>query len=189
MVESTPLELERVDESTVPKDKPGGRRPMKLRNGVEGLLAFQNPFPPLAVSGEDVPRLFAWMLERDPLIPNNLARLAAIHKAVFQGKPAACLSYEQHLILQVTEDLGLYGSKECLGFHLGHLAAAYRKASDAYRNAESDESAAANAALWQIASLATRLRVEAWVYYGLHGESPQLPSTRQRELPLKFHGN
>lgn len=189
MEESTPLELKRVDESTVPKNKPGGRRTMKMRSGVEGLLAFHNPFPPLTVSVEDVPGLFAWMLERDPLIPNNLDRLGAIHRAVFQDKPAACLGYEQHLILQVAEDLGLYGTKECLGFHLAHLATAYRRASDAYRNAESDESAAANTALWQMASLATRLRMEAWVYYGLHGESPQLPSTRQRELPLKFHGN
>jgi len=162
---------------------------MKTRNGVEGLLVFHNPFPPLAVSAEDVPTLFAWMLERDPLIPNNLVRLAAIHTAVFQDKPAALLGYEQHLILQLTEDLGLYGTKECLGFHLAHLAAAYRRAADAYRNAESDESAAANAALWQMASLSTRLRMEAWVYYGLHGESPQLSSTRQRELPLKFRGN
>jgi hypothetical protein len=162
---------------------------MKTKNGVEGLLAFREPFPPLAISAEDVPALFAWMLEKDPLIPNNLSRLTDIHAAVFQDAPAARLGYDQHLLLQVTEDLGLYGTKESLGFHLAQLAAAYRRASEAYRKAEGGRAQAVDAALWQMASLASRLRMEAWIYHGLHGESPQLPSTRQRELPLKFPRN
>jgi hypothetical protein len=162
---------------------------MKTRNGVDGLLAFHEPFPPLTVSEEDLSTLFAWMLEKDPFIPNNLVRLAAIHAAVFQGKAADRLGYEQHLLLLVADDLGLYGTKECLGFHLAQLATAYRRATEAYREAQGDASLAANRALWQMANLASRLRMEAWIYHCLHNESPQLPSTRQRELPLKFRGN
>ena len=48
----------------------------------------------MSVSAEDVPALFVWMLEKDPLIPNNLSRLAEIHAAVFPGTPAARLGYE-----------------------------------------------------------------------------------------------
>ena len=185
-----PAEQPRIKKGTGPQDGPIVRHgTVKTRNGVEGLLAFREPFPPLAISAEDVPALFAWMLEKDPLIPNNLSRLTDIHAAVFQDAPAARLGYDQHLLLQVTEDLGLYGTKESLGFHLAQLAAAYRRASEAYRKAEGDRAQAVDAALWQMASLASRLRMEAWIYHGLHGEPPQLPSTRQRELPLKFPGN
>jgi hypothetical protein len=183
-----PAEKPRAEESSAPQSGQAGRPRAKARSGVEVFLAFHEPFPPLAVCAQDIPTLFAWMLERDPLIPNNLNRLAAIHAAVFQDKAAARLGYDQHLLLQVTEDLGLYGAKESLGFHLTQLAAAYRRAADVYRKAESDGSGAINAALWQMASLASRLRMEAWVYQSLHGESPQLPSIRQRELPLKYRG-
>jgi hypothetical protein len=181
-------EQPRVETGSAPKNGPGDPHRAKTRNGVEGLLTFREPLPPLAVSAGDIPGLFVWMLEKDPLIPNNLTRLADIHAAVFQGTPPARLGYEQHLLLQVTEDLGLYGTKESLGFHLTQLAAAYRRASEAYRKTPPDGSQAINAALWRMASLASRLRMEAWVYHGLHGEPPQLPSTRQRELPLKFSG-
>jgi len=125
------------------------------------------------------------MLEKDPVIPNNLVRLQEIHAEVFRDKPAARLGYEQHLLLLVTEDLWLYTTEDALAYHLAQLAAAYRRAGDAYRRAE-NEGSAVHDPLWQMASLATRIRVEAWVYHARHGEAPQLPNARQRELPLKF---
>lgn len=162
---------------------------LRSRNGVEGFLAFVEPFPPPARAVEEVPALYAWMLEKDPVIPNNLARLQDIHALVFRNKPVARMGYEQHVLLQVAEDLWLYATEDTLGFHLAQLAAAYRQAADAYRKTESAGSAGVNHALWQMASLASRMRLEAWVYHTRHGESPQLPSTRQRELPLKFSGD
>jgi hypothetical protein len=161
----------------------------KTRNGVEGFLAFCEPVPPLTRAAEDVPALYAWMLEKDPVIPNNLARLQAIHADVFRNTPAARLGYEQHLLLQVADDLALYATEDALGFHLSQLAVAYRRAAEAYRKAENGGSPAINLALWQMASMASRMRLEAWVYHARHGESPQLPSARQRELPLKFPGH
>ena len=160
----------------------------RSRNGVEGFLAFSEPFPPPARSPEDVSALYAWMLERDPVIPNNLARLREIHRVVFRDKPPARLGFEQHVLLLVAEDVAVYGTEDALGFHLVQLAAAYRLAADAYRKAESQGSAAVGDALWRMASLASRMRLEAWVYHTWHGQSPQLPSARQRELPLKFPG-
>jgi hypothetical protein len=129
------------------------------------------------------------MLEKDPVIPNNLARLQTIHADVFRDKAPARLGYEQHLLLQVMDDLSLYTTEDALGFHLSQLAMAYRRAADAYRKGESDDAPTINHALWQMASTASRMRLEAWVYHARHGEPPQLPSTRQRELPLKFPGN
>jgi hypothetical protein len=155
---------------------------------VEGFLAFVEPLPPLARSVEDVPALYAWMLEKDPVIPNNLARLQAIHADVFRNKPATRLGYEQHLLLQIADDLTLYTTEDALGFHLSQLAMAYRRAADVYRKAEHEGAPAMNLALWQMASMASRMRIEAWVYHARHGEPPQLPSARQRELPLKFPG-
>ena len=164
------------------------RTPLKSRNGVEGFLTFVEPLPPPAHSTGELPALYAWMLEKDPVIPNNLARLQEIHAEVFRDKPAARLGYEQHLLLQVAEDLRLYTTEDALAFHVAQLAAAYRRAADAYRKAEM-EGSAVHQPLWQMASLATRMRLEAWVFRARHGESPQLPSTRQRELPLKFLGH
>ncbi len=163
----------------------GSRSHMKSRNGVEGFLAFAAPLPPPVQSPEDLPGLYTWMLEKDPVIPNNLVRLQEIHAEVFRGKPAARLGYEQHLLLQAADDLGLCTTEDALAYHLAQLAAAYRRAGDAYRKAEL-EGAAVQVPLWQMASLATRMRLEAWVYRARHGESPQLPNARQRELPLKF---
>lgn len=148
-------------------------------------MMFGAPLPPPARTPEDLPTLYTWMLEKDPVIPNNLVRLQEIHAEVFRDKPAARLGYEQHLLLQATEDLWLYTTEDALAYHLAQLAAAYRRAADAYRKAEL-ESSAVQHPLWQMASLATRMRLEAWVYHARHGESPQLPSARQRELPLKF---
>jgi hypothetical protein len=172
-----------------PRDGQNGRSKPKSRNGVEGFLAFVEPLPPPAISVEDVPALFAWMLEKDPVIPNNLRRLEEIHAEVFRNRPAAYLGYEQHVLLEAAEDLWLYTTEDALGFHLTQLAAAYRRAADAYRKADSEGSPTANQALWQMASLASRMRLEAWVYHARHGETPPLPSTRQRELPLKFPGH
>ena len=138
-----------------------GRPRSKSRNRVEGFLAFVEPLPPSEGAENDVPGLYAWMLERDPVIPNNLTRLQEIHAEVFQNKPAASLGYEQHLLLQVTDDLGLYTTEEALKSHLAQLAVAYRRAAEAYRRTENDDAAAVNLALWQMASLATRMRLEA----------------------------
>jgi len=168
------------------RDGHNGQPALKARHGVEGFLAFVEPFPPPAKSAEEVPTLYSWMLEKDPVIPNNLARLQAIHAEVFRNKPVARLGYEQHLLLQVGEDVGLYTTEDALGYHLSQLAGAYRRAADAYRHAEVGGAAAMNHALWQIASLASRMRLEAWVFQTRHGEPPQLPGTCQRELPLKF---
>ena len=191
-VESDVAELPKVrvpEAPPRPQEGETSRSKPRSRNGVEGFLAFVEPFPPAARSVEEVPALYAWMLEKDPVIPNNLARLQDIHALVFRSKPVARMGYEQHVLLQVVEDLWLYATEDALGFHLAQLAAAYRQAADAYRKTEGEGSAAVNHALWQMASLASRMRLEAWVYHTRHGESPQLPSTRQRELPLKFPGN
>lgn len=187
-VATSPQKARPPKEGSEPGSAQNGQARMKSRNGVEGFLAFVKPLPPPTLSLEELPALYAWMLEKDPVIPNNLARLQEIHAEVFRDKPAARLGYEQHLLLQVVEDLWVYTTEDALGFHLVQLAAAYRRASDAYRKAET-EGSAVNHPLWQMASLATRMRLEAWVYHARHGESPQLPSARQRELPLKFPGH
>lgn len=174
-------------EGSAASDSPYGHAPLKSRSGVEGFLTFVKPLPPPVHSEDELPALYAWMLERDPVIPNNLTRLQEIHAQVFRDQPAARLGYEQHLLLQVAEDLWVYATEDALAFHVAQLAAAYRRAADAYRKAEI-EGSAVHEPLWQMASLATRMRLEAWVFRGRHGESPQLPSTRQRELPLKFLG-
>ena len=171
-----------------PGGSQGGPSRQKSRNGVEGFLTFVHPLPPPAHSTEELPALYAWMLEKDPVIPNNLDRLREIHADVFRDKPVARLGYEQHLLLQAAEDLWVYATEDALAFHLAQLAAAYRRAADAYRKAELD-GAAVSHPLWQMASLATRMRLEAWVYHARHGESPQRPSARQRELPLQFPGH
>jgi hypothetical protein len=153
------------------------------------LLLFEEPLPPPVESDAKLPALLSWMLDNDPLIPNNLRRLTEIHGAVFADHPASRLSYEQHVLLQIHDDLWLHPGKDALGVHLGQLAAMYRRAAEAYRKAEGDGEAEVNAALWQMASVATRLRIEAWVYRTRHGDAPQILSTRQRELPLHFAEN
>jgi hypothetical protein len=82
--------------------------------------------------------------------------------------------------------LWLHATQESLGIHLGQLVAAYRRAAEAYRKAEGGEQTQGNAALWHLASVASRLRMEAWVYQVLHDGMPPIASIRQRELPLKF---
>jgi hypothetical protein len=172
-----------------PDERPQDRPKSRSRNGVEGFLAFAEPFPPQTRSPDEVSALYAWMLGKDPVIPNNLARLEEIHRAVFEDQPPARLGYEQHILLLVAEDLTVYATEDALGYHLAQLAAAYRVAADSYRKALGRDAAAVDGALWRMASLASRMRLEAWVYHSWHGQSPQLPGTRQRELPLKFPGN
>jgi hypothetical protein len=166
-----------------------GRFRSRPKNGIEGLLTFATPLPPAACTIEDVPALFVWMLDRDPLIPNNLARLQTIHAEVFRGKPAERLGYEEHIQLQVADDLLLHTTEEALGFHLAHLAMAYRRAAEWYHQTESGgDPGVSNRALWEMASAASRIRLEAWVYHARYGETPRLSGTRQRELPLRFPG-
>jgi hypothetical protein len=113
------------------------------------------------------------MLERDPVIPNNLERLQQIHARVFRNNPAERLGYEQHLLLQVADDLDLHPTRDALGLHLMLLVAGYRRAVEAYHVAARREEREADSALWQMASLASRLRIEAWVYQTRHGVSPE----------------
>jgi len=191
-VEGADATARAVAEPAVAAQAPASQGPLekrprlKGRSGVEGLLTFVVPTPPSARSAADLQALFAWMLEHDPFIPNNRSRLEAIHAAVFQGQPAARLGYEQHVLLLASEDLWLHATQESLGIHLGQLVAAYRRAAEAYRKAEGGEQTQGNAALWHLASVASRLRMEAWVYQVLHDGMPPIASIRQRELPLKF---
>jgi len=156
---------------------------------MEGLLTFVDPLPPPMRFPDDLPALYAWMLEKDPVIPNNTVRLEEIHAEVFRDIPAARLGCEQHILLQVADDLFLHATEEALVFHLAQLASAYRRAADTYHNPESNGPAAVNQALWEMASLASRMRMEAWVYHTRFGETPRLPSACQRELPLRFPGD
>jgi len=153
--------------------------------GVDGLLRFKNPLPPPASRPEDVPAVYAWMLEYDPVIPNNLRVLQAIHDAVFPQNPLRQVGYEQHVVLLAADDTGLFVNSDAHNMLLLQLAGAYRRASEAYRLAGEDESAA-NLALWELASLASRLRVSAWVFATRYGQAPELVSPRQRDLPLRF---
>jgi hypothetical protein len=121
---------------------------------------------------DELPALLRWMLEQDPLIPNNLERLEALHAAVFPAGPAAGLGYEQHLLLQIQDDLLLHAAQEPLDTHLVQLSATYRHAAATYHAAANKEGGEANAALWQMSSLASRLRVEAWVYRSRYDARP-----------------
>jgi hypothetical protein len=118
------------------------------------------------------------MLERDPVIPNNLELLETLHAETFQDGPAVVLGYQQHLLIQIADDLLLHPNQEALDTHLGLLAAAYRRAAGAYHAAAPKAEAGRSAALWQMASTASRLRVEAWVFRTRYGVAPN--TTRPR---------
>lgn len=149
--------------------------------GVYSLVKFDPPLPPPTHSVEETPALLAWMLERDPVIPNNTELLEAIHANTFRDEPAARLGYEQHLLLQIADDLALHPTQETLGTHLTLLAAAYRRAAGAYHAAAHKGQDEANPSLWQMSSTASRLRVEAWVYRTRHGVPPEIiPPGRAR---------
>jgi hypothetical protein len=113
------------------------------------------------------------MLERDPVIPNNLELLETIHAATFRDGPAARLGYQQHLLLQIADDLLLHPNQAALEHHLALLAAAYRRAAGAYHAARPKGEEGRNATLWQMASMASRLRVEGWVFRTRYGVAPE----------------
>ena len=191
----SPPQTPSLPEPFVLEEKPAirkgqnGRTRSRPKSGMEGLLTFIDPLPPPMRFPDDLPALYAWMLEKDPVIPNNTVRLEEIHAEVFRDKPAARLGSEQHILFQVADDLFLHATEEALVFHLAQLASAYRRAADTYHTPESNGPTVVNQALWEMASLASRMRMEAWVYHTRYGETPRLPSTRQRELPLRFPGN
>jgi hypothetical protein len=147
--------------------------------GVYSLLKFDPPLPPPALSVEDTPALLAWMLERDPLIPNNIELLEIIHAAVYRNGPAAQLGYTHHVLLQIADDLLLHPAQETLGKHLGLMASAYRRAAGAYHAAADKAQEETYPALWQMASMASRLRVEAWVYRTRYGVPPEITRPRR----------
>jgi len=141
--------------------------------GAQSLLRFHPPLPPPTHTADETSALLTWMLERDPVIPNNLELLETIHAGTFQDGPAAGLGYQQHLLIQIADDLLLHPNQETLDTHLGLLAAAYRRAAGAYHAAMHKGEDDRNAALWQMASTASRLRVEAWVFRTRYGVAPE----------------
>lgn len=151
--------------------------------GVHSLLRFDPPLPPPTQTIEETPALLAWMLERDPVIPNNTELLEAIHASTFRDGPGAGLGYAQHILLQIADDLALHPTQETLGNHLTLLAAAYRRAAVAYHAAATKGQAEANASLWQMSSTASRLRLEAWVYRTRHGVPPEITPPRRARVP------
>ncbi|MFI5340931.1 MAG: hypothetical protein ACHQ7N_13970 [Candidatus Methylomirabilales bacterium] len=146
--------------------------------GTLSLLRFDPPFPPPTHSADEAPALLTWMLERDPIIPNNLELLETIHAGTFQDGAAAHLGYQQHLLIQIADDLLLHPTRETLEAHLGLLAAGYRRAAGTYHAATIKGEDDKNAALWQMASTASRLRVEVWVFRTRYGVAPD--TTRPR---------
>jgi hypothetical protein len=140
--------------------------------GVFSFLKFEAPFPPSTDAADGIPTLLAWMLEHDPFIPNNLERLEDIHASVFPSGPAARLGYERHLLLQIADDLALHTTQETMDSHLAVLAAAYRRAAGKYHSTPNKGTKEASAALWQMSSAASRLRMEGWVYRSRFGTRP-----------------
>jgi hypothetical protein len=159
--------------------------PPKVRawTGVHSLVKFDAPLPPPAQTVADLPTLFTWMLEKDPVIPNNLELLEGIHSRTFPKGPAANLGYERHVLLLIADDLLLHPTKEALENHLVLLGAAYRRAAGTYHATAEKNQAEASAALWQMSSVASRLRVEAWVYHTRHGVSPEIIRPRRPRGP------
>ncbi len=141
------------------------------RTSVELLLNFDPPLPPVTRNAEEVAALLAWMLDHDPIIPNNLPRLEEIHTAVFQDRRASRLPYEEHLLLLVADDLQLHPTREALDEHLILLTGGYRRAAEAYHSAV-DQGGATDEALWQMASIASRLRLEVWMYRSRYDAPP-----------------
>lgn len=158
-----------------PVDRPADGSPRKPagRTSVELLLSFDRSRPPATRAVEEVPALFEWMLDQDPVIPNNLPRLEEIHAAVFQGRPAGRLMYEEHILLQVADDLLLHPPREALDVHLVLLARGYRRAAEAYHSSPQGGKAT-DEALWQMASMASRLRLEAWMYRSRYEAPPMV---------------
>ena len=155
-----------------PRSETNSQRGARGWKGALSLLRFDQPLPPPTHSVDEAPALLTWMLERDPIIPNNLELLETIHAGTFRDGPAAPLGYQQHLLLQIADDLLLHPTQETLNAHLGLLAAGYRRAAGTYHVATQKGEDGRDAALWQMASTASRLRVEAWVFRTRYGVSP-----------------
>ncbi len=164
--------------------RPGAR----VWTGVHSLLRFDPPLPPPVQSADDIPALLAWMLDRDPLIPNNTELLETIHAGVYRNEPAARVGYTHHVLLQIADDLLLHPTQEALGKHLTLLASAYRRAAGAYHAAGDKKQEETYPALWQMASMASRLRVEAWVYRTRYGVPPEITRPR-RPKSQPVHGD
>ncbi len=162
-----------------PRGKTDALPKVRAWTGVHSLVKFDPPLPPRAQAVEAIPALFKWMLERDPVIPNNLELLEGIHARVFPNGPAENLGYERHVLLLITDDLLLHPTKETLADNLGRLGAAYRRAAGAYHATAEKDQGEATAALWQMSNVATRLRVEAWVYHTRHGVPPEITRPRR----------
>jgi hypothetical protein len=168
-----------ADTTGSPQREAGTRHRGQAWTGVRSLLTFDPPLPPPTHSPEETPGLLAWMLERDPLIPNNTDLLETIHTDTFRSGPAARLGYTQHVLLQIADDLMLHPTQETLSDHLVMLAGAYRRAAGAYHSAADKAQEETYPALWQMASMASRLRVEAWVYRTRHGAPPGITRPRR----------
>ncbi|HWT79853.1 MAG TPA: zinc ribbon domain-containing protein [Candidatus Methylomirabilis sp.] len=153
--------------------------PARVWRGAQSLLRFVPPLPPPTHTADEASALLTWMLQRDPIIPNNLELLEALHAGIFQKGPAAHLGYQPHLLIQIADDLVLHPNQETLDIHLGLLVTAYRRAAGAYHAAMNKGEDEKNAALWQMASMASRLRVEAWVYRTRYGVAPSAPRPRR----------
>ncbi len=160
--------------------EPPVKAPPQARRGVEAFFGFGSPLPPPTRTAEELPRLVDWMLEHDPVIPNNISRLNAIHAAVFDGQPPARLRYEEHLRSQVTDDLWLHPTQEAMDAHLAALVEGYRRAAEAYHGVP-DEPGGDDGALWRLSSAVSRIRIEAWIYRTLYGATPgPVPPGRRR---------
>ncbi len=173
--------------SAPPAAPPDIRPKPGARTSVELLSNFEDPLPPCTRAAEEIPALFEWMLEHDPVIPNNLPRLGAIHAAVFQGRPAGRLTYEEHILLQVADDLLLHPTREALVEHLMFLARGYRRGATAYHDA-SEKGKEAEGALWEMASMASRLRLEAWIHRSRFEASPMVAGWAGQAARHPRHG-
>jgi hypothetical protein len=165
-----------------PADRPTVE-PAPRRSGVRSLAEFDPPLPPPARAEEEVAAVFAWTLEQDPLIPNNLPRLETIHASVFHAGAAGRLGYKAHILLQVADDLALHDGQEALQAHLEAVAAAYRRAALTYGRTADGKPEELDVVLWRMASFASRLRLESWVYQSRHGGPPQLLAMTRRPRP------
>ncbi len=166
--------------ASAPAAPAAGDRSEGKRSGARSLAEFEPPLPPPARSAEEAQSLLGWMLEHDPLIPNNLPRLEAIHASVLHGGPDPRLGYRQHVVLQVADDLALHDTQEALAAHLERLAAAYRRAALSYGRAAQGASGSVDVVLWRMASFASRLRVESWIYQSRHGAPAPLAAAARR---------
>jgi hypothetical protein len=173
--------IEREQQTPPPDPKP------RLRSGEgqgHGLLtySFASP-PPACTSLQDLPPLVEWFLRQDPLIPNNLEVLEEAHRKIHDRQPQ--LPYQHHLTLAITDDLRTYDTQELLQKHLALLTTAYARTLHAFRDLASRYPGLDTPdripepdrhRIWElcvsIGLIATRLRVEGWIYQERYGVTP-----------------